>query len=85
MVRYLCSSCQKMINLSDDEFNVFKENSLYKNNVLLKCPYCITEPISATIRVNMPRADNGMSWSGLSGFYPSVHSSHIIVKPRTKD
>ena len=85
MVRLYCMICDQDINLSDEELSVFKEHHLVNNNnILEKCPNCLSEPISANIRVNMPRSNNGMCWSGLSGFYTNTHSTCITVNPRPR-
>jgi len=53
---FLCSSCGSLLQLIDDEDEVYREARLIVGKITLtKCPYCITRRISVKMHSNRPR------------------------------
>lgn len=85
MKSYYCETCQKTVDLTDEEEKILSHNKLLVSGKLIKCPYCITEAISAPIRNNSLRAvGSGMCAGGLSSPFPNGLTSTKTLYPRKR-
>jgi DNA-directed RNA polymerase subunit RPC12/RpoP len=89
MKGYYCDNCQQDVDISDEEEKILTYNNLLVSGKLVRCPYCITETISAPIRNKSLRSvGSGMCGGGLSSSYPNgltITEKKIYPRKRGED